>query len=455
MTSGAQQVSPFKVDNVLKPKSRRSGERRHEPSVERRRESGERRRESGERRRESGERERLSRRVRSSSFSESESTDLSLNENVPPRNNGFHPSQSHSRRQPKEPDFQEEPDYPQQYPQQNVHLQNQQAILQQQQQQQQQRQQQLQQQQLEHKQFEQMKQHQQLEQLKQQQQMEQQMEQLKQQQLQQQLMEQNLARQNTQPTPPPPPPPPQAPLRAFEETTKGFGTSIYEDQKKKLMKKTDGLGGLGDGTYRSKMMLATSRTALVKSGVLPGLTKHLKKKLGVLLDFAGSDAPSADDVQNLIVSAWVDELLRFLTIKTMSKDIVVPCTMAPSVPVDAAWRALMCMPLAYAQVCKSMGNTEPIDHNPFELEEDNLKRKKELYFKTARLYAANFGLDPPRLYWPDPGAKMRTARAQDRLTSTLPEDDESDSGSVASVRQNSSIYNEFASFFQAGCGIDD
>eukprot|EP00978_Attheya_sp_CCMP212_P031362 scaffold118220_cov53-Attheya_sp.AAC.1 len=282
--------------------------------------------------------------------------------------------------------------------------------------------------------------------------MEQQMEQLKQQQLQQQLVEQNLARQNTQLTPPPPPP--QAQPRAFEETTQGFATSLYEDQRKKLLKKAD---GLGDGTYRSKMMLATSRTALVKSGVLPGLTKHLKKKLGVLLDFAGSDAPSADDVQNLIVSAWIDELLRFLTIKTMNKDIVVPCTMAPSVPVDAAWRALMCMPLAYAQVCKSMGNSDPIDHNPFELEDDNLKRKKELYFKTARLYAANFGLDPPRLYWPDPGAKTRTARAQDMLTSTLPEreDDETDSGSVVSVRQNSSFYNEFASFFQAVCGIND
>jgi hypothetical protein len=327
--------------------------------------------------------------------------------------------------------------------------------LQQQQQQQQQRQQQLQQQQLEQQQFEQMKKQQQLEQLKQQQQMEQQMEQLKQQQLQQQMMEQNLARQNTQPSPPPPPPPPQAQAqpRAFEETTQGFGTSPYEDQRKKLMKKAD---GLGDGTYRSKMMLATSRTALVKSGVLAGLTKHLKKKLGALLDFAGSDAPSADDVQNLIVSAWIDELLRFLTIKTMSKDVVVPCTMAPSVPVDAAWRALMCMPIAYAQVCKSMGNAEPIDHNPFELEDDNLKKKKELYFKTARLYAANFGLDPPRLYWPDPGAKMRTARAQDRLTSTLAErdDDETDSGSVASPRHNSSIYNEFASFFQAMC-VDD
>lgn len=110
------------------------------------------------------------------------------------------------------------------------------------------------------------------------------------------------------------------------------------------------------------------------------------------------------------IITYVQELLRFLAIKSISGDIHVPVVMTPSKQIDEAWKLLMMMPTGYRQVCECMGNQgQVIDYDPlFDsssssfLHTSEYARIKTRTQKTAMAYRHCFGgQEPPRLYWSD------------------------------------------------------
>ena len=108
--------------------------------------------------------------------------------------------------------------------------------------------------------------------------------------------------------------------------------------------------------------VASGRRALIECGAMSTLQQYLMNKVRSL---HYENKGSANETKNeIMVMRWIDELLRFLAIKTLSGDITVPARMPPSNPIDEAWRGLMIMPSAYAKVCFSMGNDTVIDRDP-------------------------------------------------------------------------------------------
>lgn len=120
-----------------------------------------------------------------------------------------------------------------------------------------------------------------------------------------------------------------------------------------------------------------------------------------------------EDIANMLLNGWVEELLRFLALKTLAGDTTLPFRLAPSGPIEMAWEDLLIMPATYAEVCHALGNSRPIDHDPFVVDSDdeaedsrNLKR----FNSTLRLYQQVFDQKPPELFWA-PHVPKRTTTA--------------------------------------------
>mmetsp|Transcript_18704 Transcript_18704/g.26509 ORF Transcript_18704/g.26509 Transcript_18704/m.26509 type:complete len:333 (+) Transcript_18704:167-1165(+) len=145
------------------------------------------------------------------------------------------------------------------------------------------------------------------------------------------------------------------------------------------------------------------RKALIESGVMPTLQQHLMKQVKIL-HYEGKS--SANETKNAImVMRWIDELLRFLAIKTITGDVTVPARIPPSNPIDEAWRCLMIMPSAYAKVCFAMGNECVIDrdsHPRSNIDDADVHRHKMRFHCTLRTYTQMFKSEPPHVFWPDP-----------------------------------------------------
>jgi len=158
---------------------------------------------------------------------------------------------------------------------------------------------------------------------------------------------------------------------------------------------------MGEGN-QSKRMMQDARRALKSSGGHANLVKYLLKRVEGLFLASGDPMPKGEDVQALIVSGWIEELLRFLVIKTIAGDTTFPYEMAPSLPINDAWKALMIMPSAYSKLCLAIGNDGVIDHDPFWDEDDD---NKDYEFKskhiniTKRAYQDLFDQEPAKLYW--------------------------------------------------------
>lgn len=138
------------------------------------------------------------------------------------------------------------------------------------------------------------------------------------------------------------------------------------------------------------------------SGGIMHLKRHLSKKMNLL----NQKSSAGDKVHDMVLEGWVEELLRFLALKTLAGDITKPFQMTPSTPIAEAWKDLMVMPVTYAEVCYAMGNKHVIDHDPFDMakSDDELESKRQLkrFNATLRAYQQLFDQQPPRLFWCDP-----------------------------------------------------
>jgi len=152
--------------------------------------------------------------------------------------------------------------------------------------------------------------------------------------------------------------------------------------------------------------VASARTALNKSEKgIAQLKKALRWKIHLLDEQQLQDLQDAHNgrFEDDILDGWVEELLRFLALKTLQDDNTRPFQLAPSGPVTVAWKALMAMPSTYAAVSLAMGNTHPIDEDfvapDVALEADEERHLTKRLNATMRAYTRCFEEQPPALFW--------------------------------------------------------
>ena len=153
-------------------------------------------------------------------------------------------------------------------------------------------------------------------------------------------------------------------------------------------------------------LLALAKSALNKydRGIVQ-LKGALRRKIHLLDERHLQDLQDAHTggFEDEIVDSWVEELLRFLVLKTLQGDLTRPCQQAPSGPVTVAWRALLAMPSTYAAVCLAMGNARPIEEDivarDVALKPDEEQQFTKRLNATRRAYTKFFDEQPPALFW--------------------------------------------------------
>jgi len=108
-------------------------------------------------------------------------------------------------------------------------------------------------------------------------------------------------------------------------------------------------------------------------------------------------------IKDHLLTAWIDELLKFLALKVSIDDINIPSKLAPGKPVGIAWKKLMLNPKIYSNLCKAMlMENSIIDYHPI-AESVFDTQGRELYSTTWKMYKLCFEeKQPPKLFWPDP-----------------------------------------------------
>ena len=174
-------------------------------------------------------------------------------------------------------------------------------------------------------------------------------------------------------------------------------------------------------------------------------TKNSNEVLNFLSGFVfeKNESSNAGDYksQSFLIDLWIEELLRFLAMKVLldseplsqrsfenedgdEDDSYVkvgqsrPSTkvimqLSPSKPIQDAWRALLLLPLTYANVCKAMGSTAVLDYtendtcfdfssitSPFRGDLDRKMWKAECYQWTQDSYAYLYNGIPSPIFWP-------------------------------------------------------
>jgi hypothetical protein len=158
-----------------------------------------------------------------------------------------------------------------------------------------------------------------------------------------------------------------------------------------------------DDTNKASKAVDLGRRALIDCGAMVTLQQNLRKLVNCL---NYEEKATANETKHAImVMRWIDELLRFLAIKTLTGDVTVPARMPPSNPIDEAWRCLMIMPSAYSKVCFAMGNETVIDRDSQPRSSNDttdVQRYKMRFLSTLRTYCQMFKTEPPHVFWPDP-----------------------------------------------------
>lgn len=186
------------------------------------------------------------------------------------------------------------------------------------------------------------------------------------------------------------------------DADENLGMKVKSPRRKLNLAITTSLEDQDDGTKASKAV-DLGRRALIDSGAMATLQQNLRRLVHCL---NYEDKAAANETKHAImVMRWIDELLRFLAIKTLTGDVTVPARMPPSNPIDEAWRCLMIMPSAYAKVCSAMGNDTVIDRDPQPRnisDSTDVQRYKMRFLSTLRTYCQMFKTEPPHAFWPDP-----------------------------------------------------
>lgn len=153
-----------------------------------------------------------------------------------------------------------------------------------------------------------------------------------------------------------------------------------------------------------RTMLAVGRKAVKHADGIVQLKRNLAPYLHQLTDRAHSPEYKPNDaVQRVFLDEWVEELLRFLALKTITEDLTEPFQLYPGPWITLAWKIMMNLPLVYSKACTDMGNLQLFEfeklpssglHN-----EIYQKHQRKRYNATLRAYSTHFEQQPPQLYW--------------------------------------------------------
>lgn len=141
------------------------------------------------------------------------------------------------------------------------------------------------------------------------------------------------------------------------------------------------------------------KRGLSKDGTI-ALKSKLHQNLHILTDRNEHDEDEQIDLNNVVLENWVDEILKFLTLKTVMNDVTEPCQLAPGFAISVGWESLIQIPSIYARVCQSMGNNLVFDYmTSMESKQEIKKHVKKRFNATLRAYQHHFDQQPPCLYW--------------------------------------------------------
>mmetsp|Transcript_6290 Transcript_6290/g.7972 ORF Transcript_6290/g.7972 Transcript_6290/m.7972 type:complete len:229 (+) Transcript_6290:224-910(+) len=160
-----------------------------------------------------------------------------------------------------------------------------------------------------------------------------------------------------------------------------------------------------DDKFRNVYELTIKGKKAMKSGGgLLAYKKHLVTKMNILSEKRSKTPPRLnleDEYQCMLLDNWIDEVLRFLALKTVAGDNTEPCQLLPGHAVGVGWKMLMTSPSIYARVCLAMGNQQIFDHHPTDTAESRVQEKHKVkrFNATLRAYENNFDQQPPSLYW--------------------------------------------------------
>lgn len=152
-------------------------------------------------------------------------------------------------------------------------------------------------------------------------------------------------------------------------------------------------------------IIIKGKKALKAGGGLLVFKKKLVKNLNILSEKNEKEEPRLnldDEYQCVLLDNWIEELLRFLALKTITGDITEPCQLLPGYAIGDAWKVLMTSPSLYSKVCLAMGNQHIFDHHPSDTAVSRVtqeKHKVKRYNATLRAYESFFDQQPPSLYW--------------------------------------------------------
>lgn len=150
-------------------------------------------------------------------------------------------------------------------------------------------------------------------------------------------------------------------------------------------------------------LVIKGKKALKSGGGMLALKKKLVNEINIFSE--KHDAPPELDLDNeyqsIILDNWIEELLRFLALKTITGDYTEPCQLLPGHGVNVGWKVLIKIPSLYSKVCLSMGNQTVFDHNPSDTVQYRVKKTHKIkrFNATLRAYESYFDEQPQVLYW--------------------------------------------------------
>lgn len=153
----------------------------------------------------------------------------------------------------------------------------------------------------------------------------------------------------------------------------------------------------------ARELVLLAKRAMKGSGGMDVFKQNLVKHVTILgLDQTLSEGYDPnDEVQTVVLDNWTEEVLRFISLKTVMGDSTEPCQLFPGFAVATGWKALLIMPTVYQQVCIAMGNEHVFDHDPTDNASSRVQEKHRVkrYNATLRAYSSHFDQQPPALYW--------------------------------------------------------
>lgn len=155
-------------------------------------------------------------------------------------------------------------------------------------------------------------------------------------------------------------------------------------------------------------ILSKAKRALKAGAGTPTFRNNLVRKIHILNGTRYSSqqenvSQPEDEMQSIVLDTWTEEILKFLTLKSITNDNLEPCQLLPGYAVGVGWKVLMLTPSLYSKICLAMGNSDIFDHDPSDTATNRLqlqeKHKVKRHNATLRAYESYFESQPPNLYW--------------------------------------------------------